>query len=303
MKNCRIYPLRTTSSIWKIKLYSSHMCTERCKIAYISAVIDSTTTALFLYDNPEYKDGLCQFNDTLNQSVVNLSQFTIDHPSTVDGNLLLSDEIVIPDKKIILNLTFPLQQPKKIRISSNRNDGFTLVYLIDSIRRVYEWIYETEEKTATEKDFYLVQECKCEESQRLYKKAEIINESNESNEKTCAICAICLEKISSEYLHTECEHSYHNECLIKWMDEDKSTCPLCRKNIIQCNECYGTKWKSFLYTGKIIPIEYRKQFGISRNPTDGIFQISEYDMENLILQDMIYHQHTKMLYVNMYGVK
>lgn len=298
MKNCRIYPLRTTSSIWKIKLYSSHMCTERCKISYISAVIDSNTTALFLYDNPEYKDGLCQFNDTRNQSVISLSQFRMDQPSTVDGDLLLSDEIVIPDKKIILNVTFPLQQPKKISISSNRDDGFTLSYLIDSIRRVYEWIYEVEEKTATEREFYLVQECKCEDRLQLYHNKTENDENNENK-----MCPICLEKISSEYLHTDCDHSYHNDCLMKWIEEDKTTCPLCRKNIIQCNECYGTKWKSFLYTGKIIPIEYRKQFGISRNPTDGIFQISQYDMDELILQDMIYHRDTKMLYINMYGVK
>lgn len=299
MKNCRIYPLRTTSSIWKIKLYSSHMCTERCKIAYISAVIDSTTTALFLYDNPEYKDGSCQFNQTRNQSVVSLSQFRMDHPSTVDGDLLLSDEIVIPDKKIVLNLTFPLQYPKKIRISSDRSDGFTLSYLIESIRRVYEWVYETEEKTATEKDFYLVQNCACEAHQKLYHTHHTYNNENNEN-KTCAIC---LEKIDSDYLYTDCDHSFHHGCLTKWMEEDKTTCPLCRKNIIQCNECYGTKWKSFLYTGKIIPIEYRKQFGISRNPTDGMFQISEYDMDDLILQDMIYHQQKKMLYINIYGVK
>lgn len=41
-------------------------------------------------------------------------------------------------------------------------------------------------------------------------------------------CSICLEKINSELVTLECGHSYHQECISKWLDIE-TTCPYCRK--------------------------------------------------------------------------
>lgn len=52
-------------------------------------------------------------------------------------------------------------------------------------------------------------------------------------------CAICMEELSvvdeeqqecSIYLETPCGHSFHRDCLLKWM-EQKFLCPLCRTEI------------------------------------------------------------------------
>lgn len=41
-------------------------------------------------------------------------------------------------------------------------------------------------------------------------------------------CSICLENIHFSELHkTDCNHSFHKECIKKW---NKSNCPVCRQN-------------------------------------------------------------------------
>lgn len=42
-------------------------------------------------------------------------------------------------------------------------------------------------------------------------------------------CSICLSEVCHHKGgHLSCGHSFHNECIRKWADQKKSTCPMCR---------------------------------------------------------------------------
>ncbi|GAA0176564.1 hypothetical protein Leryth_000096 [Lithospermum erythrorhizon] len=48
-------------------------------------------------------------------------------------------------------------------------------------------------------------------------------------------CAICLY----EFEHDEeirclknCQHFFHRDCIDRWMDQERKTCPLCRKSLV-----------------------------------------------------------------------
>ena len=40
-------------------------------------------------------------------------------------------------------------------------------------------------------------------------------------------CSICLEKFDDNHVTLPCKHHYHENCIMKWL-EDKTDCPLCR---------------------------------------------------------------------------
>ena len=43
-------------------------------------------------------------------------------------------------------------------------------------------------------------------------------------------CSICLSKIYKQKIKLKCNHSYHKECLKKWLKYNNS-CPICRLEI------------------------------------------------------------------------
>lgn len=44
------------------------------------------------------------------------------------------------------------------------------------------------------------------------------------------ICMICLGKLNnSQISKIDCKHSFHTSCIKKWFNQNKSTCPICRK--------------------------------------------------------------------------
>jgi hypothetical protein len=43
-------------------------------------------------------------------------------------------------------------------------------------------------------------------------------------------CSICLEINYNKITKTDCEHEFHEKCLLEWMKISK-TCPICRKNL------------------------------------------------------------------------
>ena len=60
----------------------------------------------------------------------------------------------------------------------------------------------------------------------------VIRYKNMPNKKEHTSCPICFDDYeeSSMVLSTECLHFFHEECLKKWADLNK-TCPICRTDI------------------------------------------------------------------------
>ncbi len=309
MKNTRIYPLRTTSSIWKIKLYSKHICNDMCKLAYLHEYLPDNSSIMFIIDNPNYVDGRCPYSMKLNTSSVQISNYNKRDPNTIDGELLFYNNIVIPDKEIYLNISFPLKDPKNILIKSDNELGFSLSYLLNKIKNVYKWIYQEEENTTSIKTFKIIDQCNCilDKTENILnslidiKDINGINGINDINniykdEK----CSICLENLKDNLKKTRCNHMFHKDCINEWViPNSKNTCPLCRNNLYLCeNNCVnGIIYKE--YIGKVIPRHLR---GISsRNITDGIFGIYGYDIEDLFIDEMLYNSVTKVLYPKIFG--
>ncbi|MFS7934393.1 putative transcription factor C2H2 family [Helianthus anomalus] len=65
--------------------------------------------------------------------------------------------------------------------------------------------------------------------ENVVEKSRFVNEKEEADdiEETCAIC--CEEYQSDCMIGTlRCIHSYHEECIKKWLKRKKSSCPLWR---------------------------------------------------------------------------
>ena len=285
----RIYPLRTSSKIWKIKLYSKHICNDNCKLTYIEEQISDHSSLIFVVDNPDYEDGKCAENMKFSQSLIHLFSYNETNPHTIDGELLFENNIVIPDRQIYINLEFPLKNPKKILVKTNPDkDGFSLTDIVSKIKQIYIWAYEREEDSSSVKTHTIIDSCDCKMDYKKKVKESLF--CKDTTEK----CPICLESLSN--VITNCNHLFHNKCIDEWIENDRDTCPLCRSKLFTCKECKdGIIYKE--YTGKIVP---RKKRGINikRNLTDGIFKIYDYDIDYLFLRTMTYHSVSKNLYLD-----
>jgi hypothetical protein len=252
---------------------------------------------MFIVDNPDYKDGKCSYFDTFNPTSIHLSKFDKDTPQTIDGTLLFHENIVIPDTQIFISLSFPFSHIKKIQISTENPLGFTLSHIIETIKNVYQWAYVQEEQTATEKEFTIQTNC-----------TRCLTVSYYTPCEGGDICSICLEECKNENdvndtndvnVATKCNHIFHRKCIDTWISGKNEKCPLCRTMLWQCEECNGTKWKVTYYTGKVVPKSLR---GLtSRNHTDGVFGIYDFDFEDLFIENMIYNRVTKTLYPKIFG--
>jgi hypothetical protein len=66
--------------------------------------------------------------------------------------------------------------------------------------------------------------------QVLYDMAWMVAEREKRIKDTC--CSICLEPMTIHNSYeTPCGHTFHTNCLLKWRDQEKSTCPMCRHQI------------------------------------------------------------------------
>lgn len=297
-KNTRIYPLRTSSNIWKIKLYSKHICNEDCKLAYIEEPLSRDSSLMFIIDNPNYnyENNKCSYSMTLNPSIIHLISYNIYQPMTIDGELLFENNIVIPDTKIYINITFPIKDPKKIMVNSDDPLGFSLSNIIKVIKDVYKWIYQEEENTCSINKYNIINQCECMFQSKTEK---LINSfktyQNQKENEKCPICLEIYEKDKDILIETICNHSFHENCIKEWVSNQKETCPLCRKSMYNCEKCINKGYTVKEYTGKIIPKNIRG-ISSSRNITDGIFGIYDFDIEDLYLEYMTYNNVDKILY-------
>ncbi|XVF10277.1 hypothetical protein REPUB_Repub07fG0168800 [Reevesia pubescens] len=54
---------------------------------------------------------------------------------------------------------------------------------------------------------------------------------HEEGDLTCTVCLNCIEKLDEIRELSNCSHVFHRECLDKWVDKDRVTCPLCRSTL------------------------------------------------------------------------
>lgn len=68
-----------------------------------------------------------------------------------------------------------------------------------------------------------------------------LDDSDIKDEWTCDICGISDQPVSlidcDKYKNSLCEHSFHNNCVIKQLVSDRFTCPKCDKDMFcRCAE-------------------------------------------------------------------
>ena len=76
--------------------------------------------------------------------------------------------------------------------------------------------------------------------------------------------------------------------------ENAKTCPLCRQQVIECEDCNGTGIIYYDYNGVVIPIEHRGSI-LNRNTTDGVYGIFGHDLEDLVIEHIHYNRVEKLL--------
>ena len=289
----RVYPIRTTRNKWKIPLFCKHICNENCNILLIS----NDSHQYILLENPDFINGKCSFYDKLTPSNIKISTFNINNPYGDMGELYWPDMKVILDNSFIISIYFPLSNVFEVVISNpNENQGFTLRELLYSIKNLYELIYEGEEETSTPQIFNLKKICMSCGNKDLSKYLFDIDVNNKEELVECCIC------FSSEYgniisennynpIKLKCNHVYHDNCIKSWL-KNAGTCPMCRHNIFECNNCDGSGVIYYSFTGTVIPLEERGNI-LNRNHSNGIFGIHSYDLEDLVINDLTYDRKKK----------
>lgn len=281
----RIYPIRTSRNKWIINIYGSHQCNPGCETIIINRgdYIDVTL-------NPFFINNKCNLSNLIEKSIIQLYDFDKNNPMCENGPLLNPDEVVIPDKSFTLNIDFPLSYALNIEIHSSRH--FTRRDLIYSIKCLYKFIYDEEERTATP---------------QMYKLNKICSNCNLKNIDNCCEeikneddCTICYNTLQEDSIKLRCSHMFHKSCINQWI-KTSPTCPICRTNIFICNNCNGTGVIFYYFSGIVIPLEERGD-QINRNSSNGIFGIHSYDFESLMITEMMYDRIKKLLNLNIKAV-
>lgn len=294
----RIYPIRNTRKKWNINLYKYHTCSEDCNKRLIA-----DSDELILTDNPNYINGVCEKYNKLEKTFLRLVSFREDGTFGEGDRLYGIDDTVIPDKSFVILVYYPLSFVLEVVINSETTKGYTLLEIINSIKTVYEYIYEEEEQTATPQVYELKKICYTCGKKDLLKYVDYFafdSESKTDNENECSICYNTYE-IGSNVAKLKCNHNFHSSCIEEWF-KTSGTCPICRNNVFECVNCDGSGIIYYQFTGTVIPIEERGM-NLNRNPTNGVFGIYDCDLENLFIESLSYNRVKKKLYINMVSLQ
>lgn len=294
-RNCdivRVYPIRKTKKEWSIPIHCYHVCTQRCAQVYVRDTEETSpnTIRYILVDNPDYINNKCPMHSQLERTFVRLYQYDLDNPMGGTGPIYEPNMIVIPETEFSVQINYPLSVAVDVNIISPTSNGFTLTELLYSIKMLYHYIYQEEERTSTPRSYHLRKECERCADKNIQ---EYVYETKEAPREL--ECSICYNKYTEEKENSrlECNHVFHQECILKWL-ETGTTCPLCRSHVIQCEECSGTGAIFYDYNGVVIPLEHRGTF-LNRNTTDGVFGIYGHDLEDLVIEHMDYSREEKQL--------
>jgi hypothetical protein len=269
------YPIRIHNSINKFFIYTKHACNYICDSEYYDEKLERT---------------MCPNKKKLVLDYINLSDYDSARPTGMNGLIEKPDQICIEDLEYTVHLEAPLSNVAKIPI---RKTTYTsLRELIYIIKYSYSRVYEEELNTATEQTYNLIRECECapRNTENYILKASTIPTEP---------CSICYQPFNTKNTYfIQCRHYFHKNCLVEWIDKGSGkTCPMCRTPIKYCDTCNGNELVEYSYTCKVIPQELRRE-NIYRNPTDGVYGISDYDFDKLFLKYIIYNKLQKTVYVS-----
>jgi len=290
-RNIRIYPIRTSRKNWEIKLFQYHLCSENCNIRFL--IDNDNPNEIIITPNPNYINNKCDKYKSIQRLYMQLSAFNSENAQIGNSGILCNpDNIVIPDNSFTIHLHYPLSRIIEINISSE-SIGFSLRELIKYIKSLYEFIYEEEERTATNRVYQLKKYCYSCSEKDISK--YIDNYETKEGDGECPIC-FCEYEPNIKVSKLRCDHIFHSNCIQKWF-KSSGTCPMCRNNVFDCKNCDGTGIINYEFTGVVIPLNERG-INLNRNVTNGIFGIYDYDLDDLIIKSLFYDRIKKILYMN-----
>ncbi len=287
----RIYPFRNTRNYWRIPLYCRHECTSTCR--HILTIDDDM--AIHLKLNPLFDEETeqCVDHGRLTRTSIDIATYTITRPRGDCGELFEPDVVVIPDIEFTIVVKFPIKTPVEFKVDANTS--LTLRQLLMMIKHLYTHIYDEEEKTATPTPFSVQKRCMCEnvDLTHILRKKDLFEQKGD-----CSVCFDPFEKDNATVL--ECNHSFHNDCLLKWIEKGKGdNCPLCRAPLYKCSQCNGTKIIIETRHYVVLPVHLRNpDSSMMRNTTDGVYGIHSWDLDSLRITKMIYNKINKLLCVS-----
>lgn len=281
----RSYPIRLSRNKWNILLLTYHICNEDCSVL----VTQNSQGGYSFIENEKYINGRCPEYGLLIPSPVPISNF---NPDTC--LLHNKDQKVIPDNAFRVYIYYPLSRVMEGVIHSPSSNGFTLKELIQSIKTLYQFIYDEEERTSDSQVFRLKKNCNNCGNKNLDETFSISEVEDKSEN-----CSICYDNFETDPSNAKlkCKHEFHLSCIKTWL-EKSGTCPICRAGVYECSDCDGKGIVYYNYTGVVIPLEDRIQNGLYRNPTNGVFGIHTYDLSELIIEGISYDRLNRRLFVD-----
>ena len=232
-------------------------------------------------------DTVCEYKDSIVETYIHIQSYNYINPIGHMGILHDPDLPVIYDSKFTITIEFPLHNPVDVTVSNN-DARFTLRELLQIIKMLYEKVYDEEEESASENTFEISSECVCVENPL----GNSIIDADAVDDQ----CSICYSELDTDVGKLGCDHIFHKSCLQKWIDTGRGiSCPLCRANMSACGDCGGSQVVTRQHTSVVLPMEYRESS--NRNETDGVYGIYGFDLENLVIEELIYNRFEKKLKV------
>lgn len=283
------YPLRMSSSFWRIPLLCVHTsCTPHVCGTSFSVSEQNNILSLSITST---SNEVCLQKNEVESTFIHLASYDLAYPTGLTGLLQHADDIVIPSPTFTITATFPMEHSETMTVSKLEGvQGFSLRTLLFIVQRMYQDIYRIEEETSPVREHVLYRDCECMDKSvtELLTPFELIED--------CCICHSNEDAENGCKLH--CNHAFHKECIHQWVvSSSKTTCPLCRSDMVQCSVCNNTKRQEYIYVGTVIPPELRPE--LNRNTTEGRYGIYDYDYDDLIIEDMYYCKYSQHLYLKM----